>query len=202
MTTVEIRQIFHIADSTLSDWESNPKRKNLLTLLRSMSVKDAQTFLSLKSTPPKFSPKTRVIKLRKEWFSVDLLWSCQDRSIIEINTLISIYLSTPNQDDIEVLIRLFGIDRVKSVLMKLKEHLADEDFREAQEQIEFAIDADSFYHTHPTPSVENILRHPKKRYIDYLCKEYSVEQLIEMAKAQGVPFSSIFQIKKMAGLSA
>ncbi len=202
MTTVEITQIFQIADSTLSDWETNPNRKNLLTLLRSISVKDAETFLNSKNIPPKFSSKTRFIKLRKEWFTIDLLWSRQDRSAIEINSLITIYLSTPNQDDIEVLIRLFGIDRVISVLIKLKDHLADEDFKEAQEQIEFAIDSESFYHTHLIPSLENILRHPKKRYIDYLFKKYSVEQLIDMAKTQGVPFSSIFQIKKMAGLSA
>lgn len=92
MTTTQITQIFHISDSTLSDWESNPKRQKLLTLLRSMSVDDVQSYLQPKNIPSKFSLKTRFIKLRKEWFAIDLLWSCQDRSLIKINTLISIYL--------------------------------------------------------------------------------------------------------------
>ena len=202
MTTAEITKLFHIADSTLSDWESNPKRQKLLTLLHTISPIEVYTYLSPKNIPPKFSPNTRIIKLRKEWFSIDLLWSRQDRSLIEINTLISIYLSTPNQEDTEALIRLFGIERVMMVLMKLKETIPPEDFNEANEQIEFVMDADEYFEKHTIPPMEELLRHPKKRYIVYLSNQYSADELLKMAQAKKVPFNSLFQIKKMTGLSA
>ena len=202
MTTAQIRQFFHIADSTQSDWESNPKRQKLITLLRSISPEEVDTYLSSRNISPKFSPKTRLIKLRKEWFNIDLLWSRQDRSLIEINTLISIYLVTPNQEDTEALIRLFGIERVTSVLMKLKSKMPLEDFNEAKEQLEFAMDADNYFKEHPLPSLEELLRHPKKRYIAYLSNQYSADELVKMAQAKKVPFNSLFQIKKMTGLSA
>lgn len=201
MTTAEITKIFLITDSTLSDWESNPKRQKLLTLLRAISPKEVDTYLSPKNIPPKFSPKTRIIKLRKEWFSIDLLWSRQDRSLIEINTLISIYLSTPNQEDTETLIRLFGIERVTSILMKLKTTIPLEDFNEAKEQLEFAMDADNYFVKHPLPSIEELLRHPKKRYIAYLSNHYSADELVKMAQSKKVPFNALFQIKKMTGVS-
>lgn len=202
MTTAQIRQIFHISDSTLSDWESNPKRQKLLTLLRSMSVDEAQSYLQPKNIPSKFSPKTRFIKLRKEWFIIDLLWSRQNRSLIEINTLISVYLSTPNQNDTETLLRLFGIERVRSVLSKLKENMAEEDYNEAQEQIDFVMDAEEYFQMYTLPPIDELLRHPKKRYIDYLSKLYSADELVKMAQEKKVPFNSLFQIKKMTGLSA
>lgn len=202
MTTAEITKMFQIADSTLSDWESNPKRQKLLALLRTISLDEVVKYVQPQNIPPKFSPKTRFIKLRKEWFSIDLLWSRQDRSLIEINTLISIYLSTPNQDDTEALIRLFGTERVESVLMKLKGSIPLEDFNEAKEQIEFVMDADEYFEKHSLPSIEEVLQHPKKRYISYLSKRYGADELVKMAHEKKVPFSSLFQIKKMVGLSA
>lgn len=200
MTTAEITQFFHIANSTLSDWESNPKRQKLLTLLRTMSLDEAEEYLQPKNTPPKFSPKTRFLKLRKEWFSIDLLWSRQDHSLIEIKSLISIYLSTPNQEDTQTLIRLFGIERVRSTLMKLENTMPIEDYNEASEQIEFAIDSESYFENYPLPALEKLLRHPKKRYIIYLSKKYSADELVKMAEEKKVPFNSLFQIKKMIGV--
>lgn len=202
MTTAEITKMFHIADSTLSDWESNPKRQKLLTLLRTISLDEAEIYLQPKNTPPKFSQKTRFVKLRKEWFSIDLLWSRQDHSLIEINSLISIYLSTPNQEDTQALIRLFGIERVHTILMKLEKTMPIEDYNEAKEQIEFSIDPETYFQDHPLPALEELLRHPKKRYITYLSKQYSADELVKMAQEKKVPFNSLFQIKKMTGRSA
>lgn len=202
MTTAEITQFFHIADSTQSDWESNPQRQKLLTLLRSISLSEAEKYVQPKNVPPKFSSKTRFIKLRKEWFIIDLLWSRQNRSLIEINTLISIYLSTPNQEDTATLIRLFGIERVNVVFAKLKNTLPIKDYNEAKEQIEFAIYPEEYLMQYPLPSMDEILRHPKKRYITCLSKQYSPDELIKMAQEKKVPFNALFQIKKMTGLSA
>lgn len=202
MTTAEITKMFQVADSTLSDWESNPKRQKLLTLLRTMSLDEAEEYLQPKNRPPKFSPKTRFVKLKKEWFRIDLLWSRQDHSLIEINSLIWIYLSTPNQEDTQALIRLFGIERVRSILMKQKDTMPIEDYNEAKEQIEFSIDPETYFEAHPLPSLEELLRHPKKRYITYLSKQYSADELVKMAQEKKVPFNTLFQIKKMTGLSA
>lgn len=202
MTTAQITQMFHISDSTLSDWESNPKRQKLLTLLRSMSSDEAQSYLQPKNIPSKFSQKTRFIKLRKEWFMIDLLWSRQDRSLIEINTLITIYLSTPNQNDTQALLRLFGIERVNSVLSNLKETMSVEDYNEAKEQIDFAMDEEEYFQTHTLPPMEELLRHPKTRYITYLAKQYNTDELVTMAQEKKVPFNAIFQIKKMMRHSA
>lgn len=202
MTTIEITKMFQIADSTLSDWESNPKRQKLFILLRTISLDEAETYLQPKNTPSKFSPKTRFIKLRKEWFTIDLLWSRQDHSLIEINSLVSIYLSTPNQEDTQTLIRLFGVERVRSILMKLEDTMPIEDYNEAKEQIEFSIDPETYFEVHPLPSLEELLRHPKKRYMMYLTKQYSADELVKMAQKKKVPFNTLFQIKKMTGLSA
>jgi hypothetical protein len=202
MTTAEITKMFQIADSTLSDWESNPKRQKLLTLLRTISLDEAEIYLQPKNIPSKFSAKTRFVKLRKKWLSIDLLWSRQDHSLIEIDSLISIYLSTPNQEDTQTLIRLFGIERVRSILMKLKNTMPIEDYNEAKEQIEFSIDPETYFEVHPLPSLEELLRHPKKRYMTYLSKQYSADELVKMAQEKKVPFNTLFQIKKMTGLSA
>lgn len=202
MTTAQIKEYFHIASSTISDWESNPKRQKLLALLRTMTLEEVESHLQAKNIPSKFSSKTRFIKLKKEWFTIDLLWSRQNHSLIEINALISIYLVTPNQEDTETLIRLFGIERVRLTLQKLKESLPVEDYNEAYEQIEFAMDGENYIKDHSLPPLDELLRYPKKRYIAYLSKHYSAEVLVQMAKEKKVPFNSLFQIRKMTGLSA
>lgn len=76
-----------------------------------------------------------------------------------------------------------------------------EDYAEAHEQIDFAVDSEKYFQTHIIPPIEELLRHPKTRYIIYLAQQYSMEELIKMAKERNVPFNVIFQIKKIIGLS-
>ncbi len=100
------------------------------------------------------------------------------------------------------MIRLFGIERVRSILMKLENTIPIEDYNEASEQIEFSIDPETYFDNHPLPALEELLRHPKKRYITYLSKQYSADELVKMAQEKKVPFNTLFQIKKMTGVSA
>lgn len=76
-----------------------------------------------------------------------------------------------------------------------------EDYNEASEQIEFAIDSESYFEAHPLPALEELLRHPKKRYITYLSKQYGADELVKMAQEKKVPFNALFQIKKMIGIN-
>lgn len=99
------------------------------------------------------------------------------------------------------MLRLFGIERVQSVLSKLQENIFKEDYNEVKEQTDFAIDTEVYFQTHTFPPMEEILRHPKTRYIAFLAKQYSMDELVKMAKERNVPFNAIFQIKKMMGLS-
>lgn len=201
MTTQEIQQLLFIADSTLSDWENSPKRKNLVRLLRALKSDDVEKIINAKSPHPKYSEHTRNIRLNKKLFTKDLLWSRQDGSMIEIKNLIAVYISTPNQEDIDTLVNLFGYKRVMQILNQLRASMHNSDYVEVLEQIQYAQEPEAFYAAHLIPPIEEIVKKPKKRYIDQLIKQYSPSDIVAMAQKYGAPFTSIFQIKKMTGLS-
>lgn len=202
MTTQEIQQLLFIADSTLSDWENSPKRKNLVRLLRALKSDDVEKIINAKNHHPKYSEHTRNIRLNKKVFTKDLLWSRQDGSMIEIKNLIAVYISTPNQEDIDTLVNLFGYKRVMQILNQLRASMHNSDYVEVLEQIQYAQEPEAFYAAHLIPSIEEIVKKPKKRYLDQLIKQYSPSDIVEMAQKYGATFTSIFQIKKMTGLSA
>jgi hypothetical protein len=202
MTTQEIQQLLNIADSTLSDWENSPKRKNLVRLLRALKSDDVANIINAKNPHPKYSEHTRTIRLSKKLFTKDLFWSRQDGSMIDIKNLITVYLSNPNQEDTEVLINLFGYTRVLSVLNQIRPSMYEEDYSEALEQIQYAQEPEIFYTLHTIPPIEEIVKKPKQRYINQLIKHYNPSEIIKLAQKHGAPFSSIFQIKKMTGDNA
>lgn len=202
MTTQEITKLLEIPNSTLSDWDNSSKRKNLVKLLRALKSEDVISIITAKDQKAKYSPSTRKIRLNKKLFKKDMLWSRQDGSTIEIKNLISVYLNTPNQEDIATLLKLFGYERVISELHKNATSMPKEDYTEVLEQIAYANDPDGYFDSHPLPTLKQVLKRPKKRYIDALVKQYTPSELITMAKAFNVTYPSIFQIKKMTGLSA
>jgi len=199
MKLQEIENILGIADSTLSDWDRNLQRKKLMKLLRVLSKKEVLSLLESEEFTPKYSTKTRKIKLHKEWFQKDLFYSREDNSLIEINNLIAIYLKQPNQADTNTLLYLFGSTRVKRVLKKIEDTLDPADYNEAKEQIEYAISKKRYKKEHPLPPVEKILANPKERYIEMLQEKYSKKRIIAMAEANNISYNAMFKIKKIVG---
>ncbi len=199
MRLQEIENILGIADSTLSDWDRNPQRKKLMKLLRTLSKKEVLSLLESEEFTPKYSPKTRKIKLHKKWFQKDLLYSREDNSLIEIDNLIAIYLKQPNQADINTLLFLFGSARVKNVLKKIEAILDPLDYNEPKEQIEYAISKKRYKKEHPLPPIEKVLANPKERYIEILQEKYSKKRIIAMAEANNISYNAMFKIKKIVG---
>ena len=202
MTTQEITKLLEIPNSTLSDWDNSSKRKNLVKLLRALKSEDVINIIAAKDQKPKYSYSTRKIRLNKKLFKKDMLWSRQDGSEIEIKNLISVYLNTPNQEDIGTLLKLFGYKRVISVLHNNAAIMLKEDYTEVEEQIEYANEPNIYFNNHSLPTLKQVLKKPKKRYIDALIKQYTPFELIALAKEFNVTYPSLFQIKKMTGLSA
>ena len=199
MRLQEIENILGIADSTLSDWDRSPQRKKLMKLLRALDKNKAVSLLESEEFTPKYSPKTRKIKLNKKWFQKDLFHSREDASPIEIDNLLAVYLKQPNQADINTLLYLFGSTRLKRVLKKIEVALEPVDYNEAKEQIEYAISKKRYKKEHPLPTIENILENPKERYIEILQEKYSKKHIIAMAEANNISYNAMFKIKKIVG---
>lgn len=200
MTSQEIKSLLGVPTSTLSDWERDEKRVSLVHLLRGLDSKSATRIITSHKQLPKYSQKTRRLRLKKSWFKKDLLWSHHDGAEIEIDHLITIYLNRPDQDDISTLLKLFGYDRVIHVLQKSEMHPVDD--TEAREQVLYAYDRENYYKTHTLPPLYDILEHPKKRYVDALLDQYSADTLIEMAQKQEVSYPALFSLQKMIGSAA
>jgi len=202
MRLQDMQNLLDIPVSTLSDWDKNPKRQKLMKLLRALDIEDVETLLEKEAFTPKYSPRTRKIKLHKEWFAKDLLYSREDGSIIEIDNLIAIYLKQPNQKDTNKLLYLFGSKRVKKVLDKIKTDLDEKDYKEAKEQIEYALSANEYKKHHKLPSISEIVKEPKERYVELLQKQYSKEEILSMAVANNASYPSLFKLKKVMGYEA
>ena len=201
MKLQEIYKILEIPDSTLSDWDKNPKRKKLMKLLRALDKKTVETLLEKEDFTPKYSIHTRKMKLDKRLFKQDLFYSREDGSVIDIDNLISIYLKQPNQDDTNTLLYLFGAKRVKKTLEKNKKHMTTQDYNEAEEQIEYSISSKRYQKKYTIPPIEEILKRPKKRYIDILHQKYSNSEILEIAVANNISYPALFQLRKMIGES-
>ena len=76
------------------------------------------------------------------------------------------------------------------------------DYKEAEEQIEYAVSSEAYNEQHTLPALEEIIRHPKQRYIDRLTQKYSSSEILKIANSNNVHFTTLFQIKKMLGDSA
>ena len=201
MTTQEIETLLGVPNSTLSDWSNGNKRNSLAKLLRAIDIEAAKALIDTEDKKPKVSLKTQRIKLNKKLYKKDLLWSREDGSIISIKNLISIYLNTPNQDDIETLLKQFGEDRVVDVLEKNKAFMHGDDYTEAKEQIEYALSLDKYTQMHGIEDIKAFVKEPKQRNIEILMKQFSPKKILEIAKDQNISYPAFFQLQKMLGTS-
>jgi len=202
MTTQEIETILGVPNSTLSDWSNGSRREKLAKLLRAIDITTVEHLIYKHEQKPKISPKTQNIKLNKKLFNKDLLWSRENGSVMSIKNIISIYLNTPNQDDIKTLLNQFGEKRVLNVLHKNRPYMHSDDYTEANEQTQYAISSDTYTKTHLLPDIKEIIKNPKQRYIEILTKKYSNEKILEIAQSENISYPMMFQLKKILGKSA
>jgi len=196
MTMKEIKLYLDIPTSTMSDWDRNPKRKKLATLLKNMNVEMMQELLAIEDTSPKYSTKTQKVKLNKSLFTKDILWAQEDGSEVLIKDLIDAFLNIPNQEDTITLIKLFGEKRVRNTLNRKRVFLSFSEFAEIDEQIQYAISPEDYHSSHELPAIDEILHNPKQRHIEKLMQKYSEEELLNIAKDNNVNLSNQLQIKK------
>ncbi|MDF1884523.1 hypothetical protein JHD49_11285 [Sulfurimonas sp. SAG-AH-194-C21] len=120
MTDLEISNMLDIPSNTIADWsKTKSKRYKLYTFLSKMNLDEAETIHSRKNktdNKPRFNKKAKTVKLDKSWFYTDLLWSSGNGQRIGINRIISIYMSSPEQRNTDSLIKLFGADRIETVI--------------------------------------------------------------------------------------
>ena len=120
MTDIEISKILDIPSNTVADWSKiKSKRNKLYTFLSKMNLDEMNTINSRKidsGKKPKFSKKAKTVKLDKSWFYTDLLWSSGNEQRIGINRIISVYMSSPEQRNTDALIKLFGAERIETVI--------------------------------------------------------------------------------------
>ena len=202
MTTQEIETILGVPNSTLSDWSNSKKKDALAKLLRAIDVNTVKELIIQQEKKPKVSPKTQNIKLNKELYKKDLLWSRENGSIISIKNLISIYLNTPNQEDIQTLLQQFGEHRVLHVLEKNRPFMNKSDYSEAKEQIEYLLSPEEYIQKHELPTIEQLVQEPKQRYVEILMQQYSPQKILEMLKPYNITYPSLFRIQKILRISA
>jgi len=202
MTTQEIETILGVPNSTLSDWSNSDKRASLANLLRAIDLETAESLITEQERKPQVSPRTQSIKLNKKLYQKDLLWSREDGSLISIKNLITIYLNTPNQEDIRTLLKQFGEQRVLHVLEKNRAFTNMNDYKEAKEQIAYAISPQEYQNKYSLPSLEAIAASPKRRYLEILAKQFSANKVLEMLKKHNISYPALFKIQKTLGLSA
>ncbi len=202
MTTQEIETLLGVPNSTLSDWSNGNKRNSLAKLLRAIDIEAAKALIDTEDKKPKVSLKTQHIKLNKKLYKKDLLWSRENGSVISIKNLISIYLNTPNQEDIQTLVQQFGEHRVLHVLEKNRPFMNKNDYSEAKEQIEYFLSPEEYIQKHEQPTIEQLIQEPKQRYVEILMQQYSPQRILEMVKSYNITYPSLFRIQKMLGISA
>lgn len=150
----------------------------------------------------KYSQKTKRIKLNKKLFASSILWSLQDGDMVSVNKIIAAYLSSLNQQDAKILIELFGEERVHFIISKLQKHIHQDDYQEAMEQIDYALDPVAYRQKATPKSIDQIINKPKQRDIDTLLLTMSKEEILDIAQQQGLTNTRMFYLNQLLNLSS
>lgn len=197
----DITKLLNIPYSTFMEWNTQGHKKYDLTLLLlSLDSDDAIKLISKGkeriSIKPKYSINTKYITLKKEMFSNDLFWTSKDREKISIENLITTYMQRANQIDTDTLCRLFSLERVEDILEK---NIKDTpSYYEAKRQIQYfqaKVTNSSFNLT--VQELNDYLKNPKQRVIDYYCKTKGVDKVLKEASELKPKYPTYSTIKKM-----
>ena len=107
MTQQQISKLLDVPDRTLRDWKKN--RHRLYHLLESLEYDEAKLKINAVDA-------NDVIVFDPSQYSYNLFWQTNEQSEQKVYSIISNYLSTMNDNDIQTLCKQFGKNLVKSVL--------------------------------------------------------------------------------------
>ena len=108
MTQQQISKLLDVPDRTLRDWKKN--RHRLYTLLESLEYGEAKEKINAVDVDD-------VIVFDPTKYSHNLFWQTNEQSEQKVYSIISNYLSSMNEYDIQKLCEQFGKNMVKSVLV-------------------------------------------------------------------------------------
>jgi len=108
MTQQQISRLLDVSDRTLRDWKKN--RHRLYNLLESLDYSDAKEKINAVDVDD-------VVMFDSTMYSHNLFWQTNEQSEQNVYAIISNYLSSMNENDIQKLCEQFGKSMVKSVLV-------------------------------------------------------------------------------------
>jgi len=108
MTQQQISKLLDVPDRTLRDWKKN--RHRLYTLLESLEYGEAKEKINAVDIDD-------IIVFDPTRYSHNLFWQTNEQSEQKVYSIISNYLSSMNEYDIQKLCEQFGKNMVKSVLV-------------------------------------------------------------------------------------
>lgn len=108
MTQQQISKLLDVPDRTLRDWKKS--RQRLYTLLESLEYDEAKEKVNAVDVDD-------VIIFDPTLYSHNLFWQTNEQSEQKVYAIISNYLSSMNEHDIQKLCQQFGKNMVKSVLV-------------------------------------------------------------------------------------
>ena len=107
MTQQQISKLLDVPDRTLRDWKKS--RQRLYTLLESLDYDEAKEKINAVDVDD-------VIIFNSKDYSHNLFWQTNEQSEQKVYSIISKYLSSMNDNDVQTLCSQFGKSLVKSVL--------------------------------------------------------------------------------------
>lgn len=201
MSINEIVKILNISHSTFHDWSQKEHSKyELSLLLQGLDKNQVESILHTQKEKLKYTPKykesTRSVILDKSWFSVDLFWTTKDKTKLDIKNIITVYMNRANQIDTDTLCRLFGIDRVKKVVLR---YITDEKNQyEALRQIEyFEAKLYNKAYNYLDELQTDYLVTPHQRVVDYYCSLEGIEIISNKIKDANLSIHKELILKKM-----
>jgi hypothetical protein len=133
--------------------------------------------------------------LDKTKFKGCFLWSRQNGEVIEIDRIIAVHINVSLlQEDTETLMNMFGQDKFLKVIDLLKDEIPESIIIEATAQYNYILDKDAYICER---SVEEVLKAPIQRDIDFLLRTKTKEDLLSLVQEMELKFPRDIFVKQM-----